>query len=131
MIKIAHASSKEKCKTQLKGLRKARSKQKFADNQIDSNEKQRLLDARHYRSLADEVNIALWDYDKKQYPVMKYKYLRQILKDRKLELQNELNSIPFLTDEYSKEEKNLYILNRNEKLKILIEKIEKIQGEIK
>lgn len=127
---MAHASSLEKAKNQMKSLRKAKAKKRAENAQVPPEEKQRLAEQKYSKTLTEEVNVALYDYDLRQYPRVKYGYLAQLLKDRLKEIKVELKSKPDLSDEYTSEEKETYIECRNKRLRTLIEKIERIQVEI-
>jgi hypothetical protein len=127
---MAHASSLEAAKNKMKKLRKQKANKRAANAQIPPEEKARLIQERFSKTLAEEVNVALYDYDLHQYPRVKYGYLAQLLKDRLKELRAELRTKPDLSEEYNALEKETFIQCRNKRLNALIEKIERIQVEI-
>lgn len=128
---MAHMSTLEAAKTKMKNLRKARSKKRAEQAMISPEEKARLTQARFSKTLKEEVDIALYDYEHKQYPSVKYPLLRQLLKDRLHEIKEQKKQKPDLTDEYTKEEKELFIKERNLRLETEQLKLERIQEAIK
>jgi len=129
---MAHASAIEKAKTQMKKLRKQKAdkRSKMAQEDITYEERQAKQAKRFEKTLKEEVDMAIYDYEHHQYPTTKYAVLRDILDRRLTELRAEIKIKPDLSDEYSIEEKYVYNENRKKKLYAYIEKLEGVLNEI-
>ena len=77
----AHASSLERCKTQLKKIKKQRWKKLEEWNKIEPEEKERILQARHTKTLSSKVQIAIWDYKHSQFAFNKRDELKKLLQE--------------------------------------------------
>lgn len=128
---MAHASTLEKAKLQMKSLRKARASRRAKTAMITPEEKERLQQQRFSKSLQEEVDVALYDFDHHQYPVVKYKLLRGILTTRLKELNKELRSKLDVTNEYTEIEKEKVLENRNRVIREKISKIEDVLNKTK
>lgn len=87
---MAHASAREKAILQMKKMRKMRAKRQLEDNkkraEMDESEYEALKAKRHEKSLKDQVQTAIWDYQHHQFPVGKYKALEELLELRLQEI---------------------------------------------
>lgn len=90
MINIAHASSMEKAVLQMKKVRKMRQKRKLEESkkrqEMDEEEYEALKAKRSEKTLRDQVQTAIWDYKRRQYPIGKYQALRDLLNLRLQEI---------------------------------------------
>jgi len=124
---MAHASSLEAAKTKMKNLRKARSNQKARLACIEPEERERIQKARFEKTLAEIVDLGLYDYERHQYPAVKFPLFLSQLNDRLKELKKELVSKLEVTDAYSDKEKEELLQFRNSNIR---KKINKIEGVI-
>lgn len=127
---MAHASNLERTKLHMKKLRKGKASKRKAEIGISVEEKERLIHERFKRTLQEEVDLLLYDYDHKQYPVNKYSILRKILNERVIELKGELIETLDVTNQYDDYEKEQLILLREKKLNSQINRIEIILNNI-
>ena len=78
----AHASSMEKAKLQMKRVRKASKDRKRNYALISIEDKKRMEENRLKKTLAEHIDVAIYDYDHQQYPTNKFSYLEKLLIDR-------------------------------------------------
>lgn len=93
MTKIAHASSLERCKLQIKKLNKQKTKRKIAvnNNRIEMGEEeyQAMLKERGKRDLKQVVGTAIWDIKHHQFPFSKKTYMLGKMNERIAEIGDE------------------------------------------
>ena len=87
---MSHASSLEKCKLALKKVRAGKRKRKLQEAELriemGTEEYENLKRENAIKSLKQKVMTAIWDYEKKQYPLSKYNFLEKLLQERLSEI---------------------------------------------
>ena len=66
----------------MKRVRKAKGNTRRIKALISFEEKKRMEENRNKKTLAEQVDIALYDYDQNQYPPNKFLYLENLLAER-------------------------------------------------
>lgn len=127
---MAHMSSLDAAKNKMKAIRKSRANKRAEMATISPEEKERLQQERYNKTLREQVDAALYDFDHHQYPIVKYKLLKALLTTRLKELKIELRSKLDVTNEYTDIEKEVVLKNRNDNIKLKIEKIEKVLAKV-
>ena len=95
MINIAHASTLERAKLQIKKLRKQKAKKKEKEAiitaEMNDEEREEYFKNKNTKSLKDKVMTSLWDYNHNQYPAVKHYLLANLLNERLKEIDSPQN----------------------------------------
>ena len=79
---MAHASSSEKAKLQMKKVRAARNKKRAEMADMTREEKEEFYKKMYEKSNKERVQIAMWDYEKRQMSISRYPWFRELLENR-------------------------------------------------
>lgn len=88
---MSHASAREKAIGQLKKARRysheLKDRERKKEMEMGTVAYQEYKRELNKKSLKEEVDTALWDYEKNQYPRMKYGYLKDLIGRRLKEME--------------------------------------------
>ena len=88
MIKIAHASSREKANLLLKKAKKAKSERRRKFNLLSEEDRAYIESQRNNYSVRERLNVALFDYEHNQFPPGRNHQLLLLIEARLKEIPN-------------------------------------------
>ena len=125
---MAHMSSLEKAQGQMKKLRKQRAKKtrEFNKLELTPEEIHALEVKRMEKTLMEKIEMAIFDYERHQYPPSRYTQLSELLREGIKDLNIQLRSKFETSDDYSQQEKEIMTEKRNANIREKINKFETI-----
>ena len=82
MVKTAHASRIEKCKTLMKKVRAGKRKAQLKLNLLTEEERKAKEDKRRAFTLDEKIRLLEWDYNHHQLPFVKQGYLHDLIEEK-------------------------------------------------